>query len=536
MILILLCLSLTQLSYITTTWAQEINSSNQLVDNQFKDKQTSTQSNMAKRMADENVIYENLYLSYVHSHDLTPLYQNHERKSSALDFQSNPEYDFEHTSLLEVKNIKNNHSSPKWEFELLVAFRSLSNLRIKSPLQQRRTLEKSIAVRRLIKLAHDFIKYSNQAYKLVDLERAQVLLDSAIELLIQARYTLIKPKKMAVLYLRRGVVAVEQKQFLLAAMNFREALLLSPGVRLKKGFDSPATIEVFEQTLKQLQNLKPYELIKLAERREWKEERQISLIVIKLKNSFFASVWQTSKSKKLSVESSFAKNMLVREELTLNKSESLNEGMKRLATKIWAILPFKLQKKSVNSSVPWQIMSGWGLSTLLKSPVSTVAFPGMVFEVDVQAFRQLQLKWGGSFSNSIQDSARDLRESFGMANAYFGPFWSRVKTHWWISLGFMIEWTYLGSTKITRSVGCKFFDSEASVPLEICNPNRDVRVIPSSWRLGPRLQMSLGLQLVRPLSIALQLNTSGSVYEQNKHPFAWPVGGSILIGYSFNSK
>ena len=245
-VLLLLCLNVVQVTYITYTMAQESNSSNQLAADSIKNDQNLSQSGIVQEMVDDSLNYEDLSLSYVHSHDLTPLYQNYEPKYSALDFQSNPESDLDLSSLLDFQNVKSKQSSLEWESALLMALRSLPNLRVKSPVQHLRKLEKSLAVKRLIKLAHDFIRHSNQAYKLVDLERAQVLLDSAIELLIQARYTLTNPQKMALLYLRRGVVAVEQKQFLLAAVNFREALLLAPNLRLKKGFDRPDTIEVFE--------------------------------------------------------------------------------------------------------------------------------------------------------------------------------------------------------------------------------------------------------------------------------------------------
>ena len=98
--------------------------------------------------------------------------------------------------------------------------------------------------------------------------------------------------------------------------------------------------------MKQLQSLSPYELIKLAERREWIDDSQISLIAIKLKDRYFASIWQISKSKTLNLESKLAKSMLAREELTLLKGESVHEGMTRLASKIRKSLPFKSKLKA----------------------------------------------------------------------------------------------------------------------------------------------------------------------------------------------
>ena len=500
---------------------------------------TSNQETVPPNMGIE---YEDLSLAYVYSHDLTPLYNTEPPKYSALDIQA-----FGSIPKLETNSVSKDtkdksvpsskyNTSFEWETELIIAFKKLRYLKLITPKQNLLKLKRLVSNNRLIKLADDFIKQSDQAYKLVDLERAQAFLDSAIELLIQARYSMTNSHQMGLLYMRRAVVAVEQKQFLLAAMNFREALLLAPYLRLKKGFDSDATVEVFKTTLRQLQNLNAYELIKLAERREWKEGRQITLMVTKLKSEFFASVWQMSKGKNLKISNGLAKNLLTRQELDLLVGETSTQAMKRLATQIWNNLPFLPKKTPPKQSKPWQVMSGWGLSTPLKSPVSTLTFPGIVIEAKTQAFRQLQLTWGSVFANSTQDAAKDLRKNFTIAQGYFGPLWSKVATRWWFTLGVMLEFTYLGSTQITRSVGCKFFDLESQLPLEICNPGRDIRNIQDSWRLGPRFQMSFGLRLVRSLSVGLQFNASGSFYEHSPHPFDWPIGMAILIGYSFNSQ
>ena len=86
-----------------------------------------------------------------------------------------------------------NQQSNRWESSFIEALIAWPNLKVSTPEQLRTRLRRSLNVRRLVKLAAEFVVKSQKAYKVVDLEHAQALLDSAIELLVQARYILINP-------------------------------------------------------------------------------------------------------------------------------------------------------------------------------------------------------------------------------------------------------------------------------------------------------------------------------------------------------
>ena len=89
---------------------------------------------------------------------------------------------------------------------------------------------------------------------------------------------------------------------------------------------------------------------------------------------------------------------------------------------------------------------------------------------------------------------------------------------------------------MTRAVGCKFFDLSYPVPNEICDPQRDIREIKSSWSFGPRFELSSGVIIAKHLLIGAHFFSSFEFYQSTPHPFGWPLGGGVLIGYSFHSR
>ena len=475
--------------------------------------------------------YKTVRVMYTRSLDLSPLYVDSKPTHSSIDFIH--EGSLSPSKQTQKAHQKHTNLAPatpglsQLESALIRELGQWPNLKITSPKAYQRRMQKRGQQQRLAKLAHDFISESKQAYREVDLERTRALLDSAIELWTQSRYALIDPVAFGLLFLKRGVVAVEQDQVLSASLDFRKALLLAPHLRLKEGFDSKAAVRVFTETLNQLRALSPAELIKLAEVRAWVDERYPSMTLIKVRDQVYSLLWR----------SPTAQDWGIRARIKLASNASSDEAMSRLASKIWLCLPMVYDQVIRDQSIQrWDISAGWGIATPLKSPVSQITQPGLLLESSLRALSQLKTKLGVTFTNSTQDEARDLASSFTMVNVYVGPLWVKSKRHWWTSLGVMLEGSYLSSTAITRTVGCKFFDLSSQIPNEICDPKRDIREIQSAWRIGPRAQINAGLHLSDRLRIALQVFGSVTLYQSTEHPFLYPIGAGILIGYSFNSR
>ena len=498
------------------------------------------------QVSDYEMIFDPVYQSsfkqntvtYARSIDLTGLYHSIPPFKSSLDFST---FQGRPASLVQsLKSASSSEANPiSWEIQLVKILSKWTNIRLITPTILRQKLSRSINAKRLVKLAIEFTEKSEQAYKSVDLEHSQSLLDSAIELLAQARYVLVNPFGIGLLYLQRGVVAIEQKQLLRAALDFRKALLLAPSLRLKKGFDSELSVKVFYETLTQLQSLGPQELVKLSEQREWIQDRHSTLVIIRVKNQIFSSLWRASRNqrKRDGQELSRVQDLVSREQLKLLSNQNLDISLSRLASRIWACLP--IQVKDVHSHKKfsaWHLSSGLGVAMHFKSPVSLVIQRGLQVEASVKLLSQFQLSMGGMFSSSTQDESSDLTESFTTSALYLGPLWIKISRIWWFAFGLMIEGSRLSETTITRAVGCKFFDLSSQVPLEICDPQRDIRYNNGVWRFGPRLQVSAGVKLSRRLRLGLQAYGSNSFYQSGAHPFEWPIGASILIGYSFNSQ
>ena len=176
-------------------------------------------------------------LTFIQTLDLTSIYDEGVPHASSLS-----------VTLNRLARSKNNAQSPKarpqtdsileqFERELSRELKRWPNLRLTAPLTSRRNVKRAQGYRRLSQLANAFAHSALIAYQDVDLDRAQASLDSAIELMTQAREVVISPQKVAGLYLFRGVISVEKKQYLRASNDFQQALLLDSKLRLKAGFD-----------------------------------------------------------------------------------------------------------------------------------------------------------------------------------------------------------------------------------------------------------------------------------------------------------
>lgn len=469
-------------------------------------------------------------LVYAVSLDLSPIYQELSPPKSSLEFiktHVRERGSEERLTLAQSDNL----NFRSLENSLIESLGRWPNLSVVSPERYRSRLVKSSHRQRLVKLAYQFIREAEVAYKDVDLDRTRALLDSAIELLSQSKYSLLKPVEVAQLYLKRGIVAIEKRQVLSASLDFRRALLLGPKLRLKSGFDSPMAVKVFNETLKQLQELDSRELVKLAELREWIDDRSPTLIIIKVQDKVFSALWGSPGTPRGSLQ-----HGVVRDQESLQIELTYQESMDKLASRIWLNLPItSMRLSNAIAKDSWELFAGWVVSTPLKAPVEIITQPGLLLEIVVKVLTQLEVKSGLSLAQNSRDQAQDLTRSFPISSIYMGPLWSKTNRRWWLSFGVMLEGSYLGSTSITRIVGCKYFDLSSDIPQEICNPRRDIRQIKGSWRLGPRIQMNAGVNVARSWKVAIQLNSSISFYQSSEHPFEYPVGAGLLIGYSFNS-
>ena len=474
--------------------------------------------------------YKAQTLVYAATIDLSEIYSSAEPETSSFSIHDTTP----------PTGLKKKHQSVKnLEKSLIEALKLWPNIKLVTPQKIRNKLESSKSNQRLIKLARQFIEKSELAYRQVDLERAQSLLDSAIELMIQAQYILINPGYLGLVYLKRGMVAIEQKELLRASLDFRKALLLAPYLRLKKNFDHPIAVNIFFQTLQQLQKLSTHELSRLAEQREWIQSEHITLVVVKVKDSVFTAIWQATKETDSLIQSQVntMDDWVAREHLKLSQKLSMANMVNRLASRLWQCIPVKL-RYAIDETVGknWYFMSGWGALIPTKSPVDFTIQPGIFVETSFSLLAQLSFKIGAMWSNSTQDDAKDLTKPFSHSSVYIGPQWMMNKKLWWVSTGFLLEGSYLGGTEITRTVGCKYFDLESTIPSEICNPSRDIKEIQRTWRIGPRVQFDFGFKVAKSLMIGVQAYGSASLYQTKNHPFEWPVGGGLVIGYSFNSQ
>ena len=392
---------------------------------------------------------------------------------------------------------------------------------------------------RLMELAQELTLGALQAYRQVDLERAQSSLDAAIELYRQSKRVLIAPYEVGYLYLLRGVISVEQGQLVRGSLAFQKALLIEPTLRLKEGYDNEIVLRSFNLTLDQLRSLSIPELIRLAERPEWGNSTALRVVLVRVEKSvesllYFSPFSQTTRANSPD-ESAF-----IRRELEPKYRERFSWDdpslASRIASRIWICVP--LERRSSSASyppLPFRLSAGWTSNLLIRSPVSTLAQFGGFAQVDYQLISQLELSLGGMWSNSTRDQDQNLMKSFSAWGGVIGPRWHRKWRRWWASAGLLFQVTRLGETKITREVGCKYFDLNVPLPPEICSPERDIRHISSVWQFGPRLELDGGLMIAQKLMIGFRLFSAIELFEIENSPFGLPIGLGVHLGYSFHS-
>ena len=491
-------------------------------------------------------------ITFTSALDLTPLYDVTPPKESSLavtlkalrrftEPEANSKVTESSPKLPKLQNQRSHHSNhndstsglneliPKIEAEL----QRWPNLKLTRMETYRGRSRRAQHYKRLIELTRTFVRSALKSYREVDLERTLASLDSALELTLQARQVMIAPDLVARISLFRGMIAVELRQYLRASIDFQRALLLSPKLRLKPGFDHQESLRIFEEVIRQLRSLSTSELIRLAERREWSELQTVSLVLIKVKSRLFSLLYRPTNRLGVNVKAREELTDLVTRERYIWGREDLAS---RVASRVWACLPLSRIRQRQSEPLRLRVFGGWQTDTPLRSPVDQIPRFGATAKLVWEVLSQLDMQLGGAWSTSALDAARDLQTPLTSWAFYVGPQWTRHWSRAWMSLGLMVETSWLSRATITRAVGCKYFDLSYPLPSEICDPQRDLRKISDTWRFGPRVELSVGTTFAERILLSAQVFSSLEVYQSSAHPFGWPLGGSVLLGYSFHSK
>ena len=181
------------------------------------------------------------------------------------------------------------------------------------------------------------------------------------------------------------------------------------------------------------------------------------------------------------------------------------------------------------------MLGGWSAHRYLKSSVTGVTHAGPSIKLGWHVSDWLELQLGGAWSLDAVDDQRDLTQGVSAWSIYLGPHWKRAWRQASLSFGVTLEGARISDSTITREVGCKFFDLSYAVPIEICDPRRDMKRLESTWRLNARLEIDARLALSDHIQAGMQVFSSISLYESNSYPLGFPIGIGVLIGYSSNA-
>ena len=412
---------------------------------------------------------------------------------------------------------------------LLTHLSGYESLAPRPPAAAREALAAAPSYTRTVELARGLARRGVQAYREVELEQAQAQLESALELFEQCRHREVDPRELAQVNLTLGVVLLEQRQLLRAALAFESALLLNPRLRLRADFDGALAYKTFEEARARLTTLSVEELTRLAEPSRAALRRGEHALWL----------WRTPRG----VSATFAvwrgEHMEVRrDEEALEAREETHErhnALSRLAARLWACAP--LQRLSPQGDTRSAMTFALGPSALgfLRRPVGWVAQVGVEGVAARRFTRWLYAYAGGSWSVSGRDAREDLRRDITVASGHLGSRWvvgGELSEELTASISLSLESLWRSEVPVTREVGCKHFPPSPTLPPQLCQPDIDIVTLPASLQVGPRLELALTLPLRALLYAELAAGVSWGLYQREASPFSIPLTLSLRLGYA----
>ena len=403
------------------------------------------------------------------------------------------------------------------------------SLALRAPAAAREALSAAPAYARTVELARGLARRGVQAYREVELEQAQAQLESALELFEQCRHQEVDPRELAQVNLTLGVVLLEQRQLLRAALSFERALLLNPRLRLRAEFDGPLAYKTFEEARVRLTALSLEELTRLAEPSRAALRRGEHALWL----------WRTPRGVSATLAVWRGEHMEVRRDREplegLAEDARRSDALSRLAARLWACAP--LQRLTPQGDTRSTTTFALGPSALgfLRRPVGWVAQVGVEGAAARRFTRWLYAYAGGSWSVSGRDAREDLRRDITVASGHIGSRWvvgGELSEDLTGSISLSLESLWRSEVPITREVGCKHFPASPTLPPQLCQPDVDIVTLPASLQVGPRLELALTLPLRAQLYAELAAGVSWGLYQRDPSPFSLPLTLSLRLGYA----
>ncbi|MCB9525529.1 MAG: hypothetical protein H6702_19430 [Myxococcales bacterium] len=414
-----------------------------------------------------------------------------------------------------LANPRGERSNPAAWDAFVAALAGRTNLAVQDPEATRRSITRRAGYAQALRLARSTAERARDDHRRARLEAALAGLRTAIHALQEIEHHVVAPPEVARLLLLQGQAQLELRDAQGARDSFERALTLAPDVRLQPGTDSPAAVEALEATRHNLAEKPPIPEdhlrvpTGLRSTQHLLRARQVGDVLI------------------VTVQSAGG----LREEQQALAGLTAAEAGDRLASRVWACLPFGRAPRRSRHKRELLLDAGFHYQVFANSPVVDLfSNLGIGMNASLTVAPHLSLDANLALTNSNRDPNEDLRQDISTVRVFLGPgfTWSAGFLRGGANLGF--EGMTISDVVTTRNVHCKF-DPDAH---PLCNAAADTSRSGRAWRLGPALALNGQLHLVEGIYLALRISAGLTLYESVDNGLGPPITGQLGLGYAFD--
>ncbi len=403
--------------------------------------------------------------------------------------------------------------APAWA-QLIASLSARANLKVRSPDGSVEAIRRRAGYARALRLARTTARRGTEDYQRARLERAARDLGAAVDAMRELEHDVVDPDEVGRLILLRGQALLEAGDRDGALRSFRAALTIQPGLRLVPGTDSPAAVAALDAVRSELAADPPLpQTFRLVPAR-LKSDRHI------LRARIVGDTLEVSLQSVggLRVE---------------RQALSAPDAGDRLASRVWACLPFGRTPIKRRHHRRWLVDAGFNYTAFVNSSVVDLfSNVGVGVNASLLAAPHLTLDANVALTNSNRDPNEDLREDISTVRVFAGPgfTWTAGPFRAGANAGF--DLATLSDVVTTRNAACKHFSAADAHPL--CNHERDINRSGRAWRAGPALALSAAVHLVDDIYLTLRVRGGLLLYESVDNGLGPPLTSQLNLGYAFD--
>lgn len=371
-------------------------------------------------------------------------------------------------------------------------------------------------------------------YRQVRLDAAAQHLREATELFQKLEYVHLDPRFVGRAELTRGLALLERGDSVDANAAFTQALQADARLRLREKFDRPESVAAFERARTTLLS----DLPAPEHFAEWPGAEPPATDVYVLR----ARLLPADAGRPERLEVILIATGGVQPDV---QAVAAPEAASRLATRVWASLPFGRAQKEKGDGREIRLDAGFAWFLFGQNALGTGIFNnvGAQSSFSFSVARNVGLQATFTVANSGRDTEEDLRADIVTYRGFVGPGYETRIGAWRFDAHVGVEAASPGRVVTTDNVYCKFdpegtaaseSGAEGTQPSIFAAPcGDDISSTGRTLLIGAALTAGASYDLVDQLYLSLALNAAEYLYEMSEADLGRPIGASLSLGYRF---